>query len=82
MQAPRSLLRVRTPGGEYKTVRIGPGATSLDVILAVVGAVDLPHGSFVLKNDAGGTTTIDAELTGDWTAASLPAPAVTTSGWL
>lgn len=65
-------LRVCVQGGAYRTIRIGPRAASIDVERAIALAVRLPVGTFGLENDTGVSTTIDADLTGDWTAVPLP----------
>ena len=68
-------LRVKVPRGEPQAVRIGPGASSLDVKEAVALAVGLPVGTFGLQRTVGGrvlSTTVDAGLTGDWDVVELP----------
>lgn len=59
-------LRIRIPGGPYKTVRIGREASSLEVERAVAIAFDLRVGTFGLMSDEGISSTFDAGLTGDW----------------
>ena len=73
MDSPQPL-RVRVPGGEYTTVLLVPGVSTLDVKEAIAVAVGLPMGTFALKSDAGIATVCHAGLTGNWNVLTFVAP--------
>ena len=76
MAAAPTLIRVRVHGGDYHTVELAPGMSSLDVKEAVAGALRLAVGTFVLESDDDGRSAgFHAGLTGNWTAILLLAPA-------
>ena len=78
MAAAPTLIRVRIHGGDYHTVELAPGMSSLDVKEAVAGALRLAVGTFVLESDADRRSAgFHAGLTGDWTTVPLLAPPAT-----
>ena len=78
MAAAPTLIRVRVRGGDYHTVELAPGMSSLDVKEVVAGALGLAVGTFVLQSDADGRSAgFHTGLAGDWTTVPLLAPPAT-----
>ena len=68
MAAATTPFRVRTPGGQYKRIKLAPQSSGLDVEKAVSAAVGLEFGTFSLQSDVDECFSVfHAGLTDDWT---------------